>query len=129
MPVLSLISTSLENLRQRAERLAPQIAAMGVASVEVIASQTFIAGAPLPGQAMPTVHLALAPISRSVEQLAAALRGGVPPVVGRIEGDKLLLDLRSVQPRQDLQLVAAFEALQTAREPIAPAAPAAPPAA
>ena len=36
IPVLSLLATPLENLRNRAERLAPQMAATGVGGVEVI---------------------------------------------------------------------------------------------
>jgi L-seryl-tRNA(Ser) seleniumtransferase len=47
----------------------------------------------------------------TVDRLAATLRAGTPPVVGRIQQDRLLLDLRSVFPRQDVDLVAAVEAL------------------
>jgi L-seryl-tRNA(Ser) seleniumtransferase len=36
VPLLSLLATPLENLRQRAERIAPQIAATGVAAVEIV---------------------------------------------------------------------------------------------
>ncbi|MFS8544000.1 MAG: hypothetical protein LOD91_09210, partial [Limnochordales bacterium] len=36
--------------------------------------------------------------------LAAALRRQEPPIVGRIEDDMLLLDLRAVDPGQDQQL-------------------------
>jgi hypothetical protein len=43
--------------------------------------------------------------------LAAALRAGQPAVIGRVEGGRLMIDLRSVVPRQDMQIAAAFEAL------------------
>jgi L-seryl-tRNA(Ser) seleniumtransferase len=119
VPLLSLISTPLENLRQRAERLAPQIVATGVATVEIQAAQTFLTEAALRHQALPTVCLILTPIARSTEQLAAALRMGTPSVVGRIEEGKLRLDLRSIQPRDDLSLVAAIEAQRTVPKPAA----------
>jgi L-seryl-tRNA(Ser) seleniumtransferase len=112
VPVVSLLATSLENLRQRAERLAPQLAAAGVATVEVMACQSHVLGTSLTTQAVPTVCLALTPMARTAEQFAAALRTGNPAVVGRVHEGKLLLDLRSVQPRDDMQLVAAVEALK-----------------
>jgi seryl-tRNA(Sec) selenium transferase len=52
------------------------------------------------------------PVAGSAEALAAALRSGKPAVVGRLEADQVLLDLRSVQPRDDAQLVAALSALR-----------------
>jgi L-seryl-tRNA(Ser) seleniumtransferase len=110
IPLLSLLSTPLENLQQRAERLAPQLAAAGVASVEIVTGKTYVGGGSLPNQAISTVCLALSPTTGTVDQLAAALRSGTPAVIGRIHDSKLLLDLRSVPPRDDLGLVAAVEA-------------------
>ena len=49
----------------------------------------------------------------TVDQLAAALRAGTPSVIGRAKDDRLFLDLRSVLPCQDTQLLAALEALGT----------------
>jgi L-seryl-tRNA(Ser) seleniumtransferase len=110
IPVLSLIATPLENLRQRAERLAPQMAATGVVNVEIVAAQTYIAGHESPGQALPTFILALTPCEGTADQLAKALRTGTPAVVGRLHENRLLLDLRSVMPRDDLSLITALEA-------------------
>jgi hypothetical protein len=49
-----------------------------------------------------------------LDGLAKALRNGTPSVFGRIQKDRLLLDLRSVFPRQDLELVEAVRRLGTA---------------
>jgi hypothetical protein len=66
---------------------------------------------------MPTWCVSLAPREMTVDQFAKALRVGAPSVVGRVKDDRLLLDLRSVPPRQDRLLVAAVEALSpTKRE-------------
>ena len=46
-----------------------------------------------------TIELGFAPLA-----LAAELRRGDPPVIGRIEGDRVLLDLRAVLPEQDTLL-------------------------
>jgi L-seryl-tRNA(Ser) seleniumtransferase len=114
LPVLSLLATPLENLQNRAERLAPQIAAAGIADVQIVSAQTYVTGVPLPDHALSTVCLALTPRAGTVHALAVALRSGNPPILGRLEGDKLLLDLRSVPPRDDAPLVTAMEARRTA---------------
>ncbi len=112
VPLLQLLGTSAENLKNRAERLAPQIAAVkAVAAAEPVPGTTYLGGGSIPAQQLPTWCIALEPQGRSVEELAGALRAGRPPVVGRVHQDRLLLDLRSVPPRQDQDLVAALEAL------------------
>ncbi|HZN34433.1 MAG TPA: L-seryl-tRNA(Sec) selenium transferase [Pirellulaceae bacterium] len=112
VPLLTLLATPLENLRHRAERLAPQIQATGVAAVEVVTDRAYVGGGSLPNQSLATICLALTPATGTVDALAAALRRGTPAVVGRIQEGRLLLDLRSVQPRDDTHLVAAVEALR-----------------
>jgi len=121
IPLLTLLATPLENLRHRAERLAPQIQATGIAAVEVIAGQAFVGGGSLPNQALATICLALTPASGTVDALATALRNSTPAVVGRIQDGRLLLDLRSVQPRDDAGLVAAVEAMRSVKAAPPPA--------
>lgn len=112
VPLLSLLSTPVENLQNRAERLAPQIAALSsVAAAEPVADQTYLGGGSVPTQQIPTWCVAISPRNGSLEGLATALRTGSPAVFGRIHRERLMLDLRSVLPRQDLQLVEAVRAL------------------
>jgi L-seryl-tRNA(Ser) seleniumtransferase len=110
IPLLSLLATSVENLRNRAERLAPQMAAASaVAAAEVITDHTFLGGGAVPTQEIPTVCIAITPEGRGVDELHAALRTVQPSVFGRIQKERLLLDLRSVLPAQDRLLVEALE--------------------
>lgn len=122
IPLLSLLSTPLDNLKNRAERLAPQLVATGVVhSAEVVQEQAYVGGGSVPTQQIGTWCIALAPAKGNVETLATALRTGAPAVMGRIKNDRLLLDLRSVLPRQDMGIIAALEALNTnALKPTAP---------
>jgi L-seryl-tRNA(Ser) seleniumtransferase len=46
--------------------------------------------------------------------LARALRQASPPVVGRIEAGHLVLDLRTVEPERDPELIAAVLAARLA---------------
>jgi L-seryl-tRNA(Ser) seleniumtransferase len=115
VPLLSLLSTSMENLRNRAERLAPQMAAApAIAGAEVMEDRTFLGGGSVPTQEIPTTCIALTPQGRSLEALAAALRSGQPCVFGRIQKERLLLDLRSVLPSQDRLLVEAVQRVDAA---------------
>jgi L-seryl-tRNA(Ser) seleniumtransferase len=113
IPLLRLLGTSVENLKNRAERLAPQMAAVKkvIASAEAVEEVSHYLGSAIPSQAIPTWCIALTPHEITVERLAASLRAGTPSVVGRAAGDRYLLDLRSVFPRQDIELVTAVEAL------------------
>jgi len=45
-----------------------------------------------------------------VDAAAARLRRGTPPVVARIEGERVLIDLRTIPPERDGDLAAALEA-------------------
>ena len=117
IPLLRLLATSAENLKNRAERLAPQMGATGaIDKAEAIAATTFLCGNSIATQQLPTWCVALEPAGMSVDRLDGVLRTGSPSVVGRICKERLLLDLRSVLPRQDATLVAAVEALDRPEE-------------
>jgi len=110
VPLLSLLSTSMENLRTRAERLAPQLAACEcVAAAEPREDETFLGGGSVPTQRIGTWCIELEPQGMNVDQLARLLRNGAPAVVGRVQQDRLLLDLRSVDPSFDTEMVSAVE--------------------
>ena len=112
IPLLMLLSAPVENLKNRAERLAPQLAqSPAIASAEPIQDQTYLGGGSMPNQPIPTWCVALKASHESVDALATRLRTGLPAVCGRVQNDALLLDLRTVFPRQDTQLVQAVTAL------------------
>jgi len=120
IPLLSLLGTSVDNLQNRAERLAPQLAAVrAVAQAEPLASVAWLSGEGIPSQQLPSWCVAVAPAGRSVEQLAGALRRATPAIVGRTSPDRLLLDLRSVLPAQDMRIAEVFAALAGHASPAA----------
>jgi L-seryl-tRNA(Ser) seleniumtransferase len=112
IPLLTLLSTPEENLKNRAERLAPQLAAAdAIADAVAVPEHTFLGGGSLPNQAIPTWCVALTAARETVDALAARLRRGTPAVCGRVQENRLLLDLRTVFARQDRGLVQAVQAL------------------
>ena len=60
---------------------------------------------------MATWCVSLQPEGRNVNDLARTLRTGNPSIFGRVQQDRLLLDLRTVFPRQDTQIIQALESL------------------
>jgi len=115
IPLLQLLVTPTENLQNRATRLAPQMAACAaVRQAEVAEDTAYLGGGSVPNQQLPTRCVCLTPAAGGVGKMADALRTGTPSVVARVRHDRLLLDLRSVFPHQDHELVAAVAALDAA---------------
>jgi L-seryl-tRNA(Ser) seleniumtransferase len=111
LPLHGLLDTPLDNLRTRAERLAPQIAASGkVSGAAVRELAAHQSPQPTALGALPSWAIALTPRDETPQQLADRLAGGSISLCGRIAGDAVLLDLRTVFPRQDLSLTGCFAA-------------------
>lgn len=112
IPLLTLLSTPVENLKNRAQRLAPQLAeAPTVADAQPVEDRTYLGGGSIPNQQIPTWCVALHSAEDNVDTLAKRLRCGFPSICGRVQKNTLLLDLRTVFPRQDSQIVQAVHAL------------------
>jgi L-seryl-tRNA(Ser) seleniumtransferase len=108
VPVLRLLATPLPELRARADALAERLARVpGVAAVRVSEDVAFVGGGSLPDQTMKTVVLEVQASAISDAELAYRLRTGDPAVVGRVKNEKLLLDVRTVFPEQENELVEA----------------------
>lgn len=89
-PVIQALDADVADLRVRAKKLAAQLP--GAEAVDCTAA--------VGGGGAPDVQLPSAAISLP-ESYAAPLRTGTPAVVGRLEGGRCLLDLRTVAPDDD----------------------------
>ena len=100
VPALRMIVTTPEVLHHRAEALASELSDIAGTKVRVAAGGSVVGGGTFPGIELPgwTVRLARA---GDASELAGALRGGDPPVVGRVEDGEVVLDLRTVDPGDD----------------------------
>jgi L-seryl-tRNA(Ser) seleniumtransferase len=97
LPAYRLMARPLEEIEALAAQARPGFErwAGGGATVEVLAGRSQVGSGSLPGDTLPTRLIALSPAGRrSVESLAGALRALRPPVIGRIHGRKVLLDMR-----------------------------------
>lgn len=112
IPLLQLATTSTDNLKNRAERLAAQLtAAKTVEKAEAVAIAGVVRLSPGLGGEIAGWGVRLKPSSGSAARLAERLRKNDPAVIGQIDPESLLLNLRSVLPRQDVALVDAVESL------------------
>jgi len=105
VPIWQMIAAEVRELEARAEGWAQMLAVEGIRA-QVVSGESTVGGGSLPGQTLPTRLCAVA--VDSPDRLARLLRAGDPPVIGRIEDDRLLLDPRTVLPDQDRSLLDAL---------------------
>ena len=109
IPGLSMLGTSLNELRQRAESLAVRLRAVaGVAKVMVGEDVAYVGGGSLPDQSMPTCVLEIQAKGISDAEFAYRLRTGEPAVVARLRDEKIVMDLRTVFAYQETLLLDAI---------------------
>ena len=110
IPTLRMLSTPLPELRRRAESLASRLSQVeGVARAIAREDQTFAGGGSLPDQAMRTCVVEVSARALAAGDLAYRLRTGEPAVVGRVHDASLLLDVRTVLPDQETDLIEAVQ--------------------
>ena len=74
---------------------------------QILAGQSVIGGGATPEQSIPTWLIVVE--CAGPADAERRLRGGDPPVVARIEKERLTLDLRTVFPHEEAALAAALE--------------------
>ena len=108
VPVASMIALSAAQIEDRARTVAEGLRASTRVQVEIIDGVSTIGGGSAPGSEIPTRLLSVSVGTERPDALEARLRHSDPPIIGRIEHDRLLLDLRTVLPRQDQALTDAL---------------------
>jgi L-seryl-tRNA(Ser) seleniumtransferase len=106
IPVWRMISASLEEMEERAERWSRLLGD----AASVAQGESMVGGGSLPGGTLPTCLLVIKGRGK-VNQLADQLRRGSPLVIGRIEKDLLLLDPRTILPEEEEALLSRLRAL------------------
>ena len=104
IPLWRMALVPNEELEERARGLVTrvtQLIADHPAKLESVPSSAVTGGGSLPGTEIGSWAVSVAHPERTASELAAALRYARPPVVARVEADRLLLDLRTVFPEQD----------------------------
>ncbi len=111
IPVARMIAASAADIGTRAASLAAGLDGHMLFEAELVDGVSTVGGGGAPGSAIPTRLIRLTPRDESAVSLERRLRQLRPPVVARIENDRVLLDLRTVMPEQDDQLAATLNSL------------------
>ena len=108
LPVIRFLSRSEDEIAALARRIAPRLETRlaGFAAVEVAPCQSQIGSGSLPVERLPSAALVLDPATAkrgrgaALKRIAAAFRGLPVPVVGRIQDDRFVMDLRCLDDEE-----------------------------
>lgn len=108
VPVLRMMQLSKDEIDARADALASQVGSSskthGKLKVEVIDGESVIGGGAAPSAVLPTRLVALTHQELSADEVCTRLRESDPPVIARVDERRVLLDLRTVFPDQDVRV-------------------------
>jgi L-seryl-tRNA(Ser) seleniumtransferase len=106
VPVAAMIAMPLDAIERRARVLATTLNTMGIRA-SVVDGESTIGGGSAPGSTLPTKLVAIE--HSSAQQTERWLRERDVPIIARIDNDRVVLDLRTVDPDDDRILAAAFQ--------------------
>jgi L-seryl-tRNA(Ser) seleniumtransferase len=114
IPVWSMISRPLAEIERRARTWAEALGGQA----QVIDGESMVGGGSLPGSTLPSKLVAIGSPGKKkgtslAQTLAQRLRSQETPIIGRITGDVLLLDPRTVFPEEDEIVLKALKELAT----------------
>ncbi|OPY73358.1 MAG: L-seryl-tRNA(Sec) selenium transferase [Syntrophorhabdus sp. PtaU1.Bin058] len=110
IPTLSMIFQDEGLLKRKAQRIAAAVRKRcGNLSVSVAAVHSEVGGGSLPDVVIPSFAVALKPEAISVERLEERLRSLDVPIIGRIERERLIIDMRTILRNDEPFLVSGIE--------------------
>jgi len=104
LPVRRMLEASADRIERRARALASGVGG------EVVPGSSTVGGGSAPGHQIATSLVRMA--SEHPRRDAAALRANEPPIIARVDADALVIDLRTVDERDDAAVARALAALR-----------------
>jgi L-seryl-tRNA(Ser) seleniumtransferase len=114
IPVWQMIAASPEEIETRAKAVVKKLAEIGI-TASIIDGSSMVGGGSLPDQTIPTRLVAIKPPYPLVDFIYR-LRLATPPLLGRIEDEQFLIDMRTVMPALDDILVKVIESVLSKEE-------------
>ena len=108
VPVAAMLAMPAEDIGRRAHALAETLLSRGLRAT-VVDGESTIGGGSAPGTTIPTKLVAIEHPSHTAHDLERLLRRQPIPVIARIEHDRVVLDLRTVDPQDDAIVLGAFD--------------------
>ncbi len=113
IPTLNMITAPLETVDQKAEQIKGLLDGLNnrKLSVNVIDSRAKAGGGSFPLLEIPSRCVSIRVKGKNANQIEAHMRNSTPPVIGRIEEDMYLMDMRTVLPEELQDIARAITAL------------------
>ncbi|RMF85612.1 MAG: L-seryl-tRNA(Sec) selenium transferase, partial [Nitrospinota bacterium] len=112
-PTLRMLTMSLSEIHKRAEQLRQRLVEVKgpEESIEICDDSSQVGGGAMPLQVLPTRVVAISSSRYSAGELEEKFRAHTPPVIGRIQHDRFLLDVRTIQEEEVDEVVDAFRSI------------------
>jgi L-seryl-tRNA(Ser) seleniumtransferase len=111
VPTLRMLSLPVDQLKQRCADLLPMIrTALGkYARIEMVEASSTVGGGALPLAELPGWAISIIPKDTSLHTLTSRLRRCDPPVIGRVQDNRLLVDPRTLGIEEENLLISALQ--------------------
>jgi L-seryl-tRNA(Ser) seleniumtransferase len=106
IPIWMMLSATRESLDARAQKWVERLRAAKI-DAQIIDAESTVGGGALPGETLPTRVLAIA--LKSPDDFARRLRENTPPIIARIEENRVVFDPRTVLANEEDTLLAGIE--------------------
>jgi L-seryl-tRNA(Ser) seleniumtransferase len=111
IPALASLSETKDSIEARTNALIQELEKTEKLKVEIVAGNSAVGGGSAPLTQPETALIALVHQTMSAEDIASQLRANEPPIVTRIEDDRVLIDLRTVAKNDESDLIIAINSL------------------
>jgi L-seryl-tRNA(Ser) seleniumtransferase len=115
VPVLRMLAMPSEEIKQRVTALAEKLVLALPAGTsirhELVSGRSAVGGGAAPGVEPETTLLSLSSDQITAVEMAERLRRSEPPVIGRIENDRVMIDLRTVAAGEEQMVLNAVAAI------------------
>jgi L-seryl-tRNA(Ser) seleniumtransferase len=120
IPTLRMLAASEAEIKERANALVERVAAKSDVGLrlEVVSGESVIGGGSAPDFKPGTALIAIEAEGATAELIESRLRENTPPVIARIADDRVVMDLRTVDPSEEADVI---EALVSVGQPLRPA--------
>jgi L-seryl-tRNA(Ser) seleniumtransferase len=115
IPTLRMLTLSPRVIANKARRLRKQLNELGDNRLEAVItdSSSKVGGGALPLQELPTKCVGVVIEGFSANAIERLMRGSTPPIIGHIENDMFVMDVRTIQDEEVAIIASAFKKILT----------------
>jgi L-seryl-tRNA(Ser) seleniumtransferase len=115
IPVLTALHANKETITRRARAFVRRARPIVALRLNLMNGHSVVGGGSAPETQLPTTLIGIVSESMGADEIEKRLRGARPPVIVRIVEDHVVLDLRTVAPGEEKDLMEALRALTAPR--------------